>query len=71
MIHLAHEETLNTRIARFNVTRVELKTFTFSSGPQSISIDQANVWCITILLLFTTMDNKDFLGTIITEPYNF
>jgi hypothetical protein len=28
-IPLAHEETLKTDLARYNMTRVELKTFTF------------------------------------------
>jgi hypothetical protein len=70
-IHLAHEQTLKTSLARYNVTRVELKTFTFSSGPQSLSINQAIVGRIPKLLLFAMIDNKDFLGTITTNPYNF
>jgi hypothetical protein len=40
-IPVAHEQTLKTNLARYNLTRVELKIFTFSSGPQSLSIDQA------------------------------
>jgi hypothetical protein len=70
-IHLAHEETVKTSLARYNVTKVELKTFTFSSGPQSLSIDQAIVGRIPKRLLFAMIDNRDFLGTIDTNPYNF
>jgi len=33
---LAHEATLKTNLARHNMTRVELKNFTFSAGPQSL-----------------------------------
>jgi hypothetical protein len=35
-IKLAHEETLKTDLAWYNMTRVELKAFTFSSWPQSL-----------------------------------
>jgi hypothetical protein len=38
----AHNKTLSKGIlARYNFTRVELKTFTYSSGSQSLSIDNA------------------------------
>ena len=38
-ILLAHHSTLNKgSIARYNMTRVELKSFTFSSGSKSVSI---------------------------------
>jgi len=40
-IPLAHEETLKNYLVRYNLTRVELKTFTFSAGPQSLSIRQS------------------------------
>jgi hypothetical protein len=53
------------------MTRIELKTFTFSSGPQSPSIDQAIVGRIPKRLLFAMIDNRDFLGTINTNPNNF
>jgi hypothetical protein len=32
-INLAHEETLKTDLARYNMTIVEIETFTFFSGP--------------------------------------
>jgi hypothetical protein len=70
-IPLAHEETLKTDLARYNMTRVELKTFTFSAGPQSLSIDQAVMGSIPKRLLFTMIANKDFLGTIDTNPFRF
>ena len=39
---LAHTATLNTgALARYNMTRVELKTFTFSAGSKSLSIENA------------------------------
>ena len=69
-IPLAHEETLKTDLTRCNMTRVELKTFTFSAGPLSLSIDQAVMGRIPKRLLFTMIAN-DFLGTINTNPYKF
>ena len=39
---IAHNTTLaKSGLARYNLTRVELKTFTFSHGPKYLSIDNA------------------------------
>ena len=67
----AHNETLSRGIlARYNFTRVELKIFTFSSGQQSISIDNAVLGPIPKRLIFTMVKNTDFLGTMDSNPYN-
>jgi hypothetical protein len=70
-IPLAHEKTLKTDLARYNMTRDELKTFTFSAGPRSLSIDQAVMGRIPKRLLFTMVGNSDFIGTIDTNPFRF
>jgi hypothetical protein len=70
-IPLSHEAILKTDLAPYNLTRFELKTFTFSAEPQSLSIDQAVMGRILDRLLFTMITNTDFLGTINTNPYNF
>ena len=70
-IPLAHEATLKTNLARSNLTRVELKTFTFSAGPQSLSINQAVMGRIPKRHLFAMIANTDFLGAINTNPYQF
>jgi hypothetical protein len=70
-IPLAHEAILKTNLPRYNLTRVELKTFTFSAGSQSLSIDQAVMGCIPKRPWYTMIANTDFLGTINTNPYNF
>jgi hypothetical protein len=68
----AHNETLSKGLlARYNFTRVELKTFTFASGTQSLSIDNAVLGTIPKRLIFTMIKNTDFLGTMDTNPYNF
>jgi len=69
---LAHIATRNTvALARYNMTRVELKTFTFSAGSKSLSIDNAVLGHVPKLLLFTMVKNADFIGTIDTKPYKF
>jgi len=70
-IPIAHEQTLRTELARYNLTRVEQKTFTFSAGPESPSIDQAVIGRIPKRLLFTLIANTGFLGTINKNQLNF
>jgi len=53
------------------MTRVELKTFTFSAGSKSLSIDNAVLVHVPKRLLFTIVKNADFIGTIDTNPYKF
>jgi hypothetical protein len=47
-------------LARYNITRVELKTFTFSSWSQTLSIEIAVIGTIPKRLLFTMVKNMDF-----------
>jgi len=71
-IPLAHNAVLRKGgVARYNMTSVELKTFTFSSGSQSLSIDNAVLGPIPKRLSFTMIKNKDFLASIDTNPYFF
>jgi hypothetical protein len=69
-ILLAHNETLNKGyFARYSSKRVELKTFTFSKGPQSLSINNALLGVMPKCLVFTMVKNADFLGSIGTNPF--
>jgi len=70
-IPITHEALLKTELVLYNMTGVEIKTFTFCARPQSLSIDQAVIGRIPKRLLFTMIANTDFLGTINTNPYNF
>jgi hypothetical protein len=68
----AHIKTLEQGVlARYNMTRVETKAFTFAQGAQSMSIDNAVIGPVPKRLLFTMLKNSDFLGTIDSNPYNF
>jgi len=71
-ILLAHNLTLNKgSLARYNLTRVELKTFTFSAGSNTFSIDNAVLGSIPKRLLFTMVKNTDFIGSLDSNPYKF
>jgi len=56
-ILLADDDTLKTDVAYYDMTRVTLKTFTFSSGASSLSIDQAATGHLHKRLLFAMVDN--------------
>ena len=58
-------------IARYIMTSVELKTSTHSKGSQSLSIDNSILWPLPKHLLFVIMDNKDFLGSLDTNSFDF
>jgi len=63
-IPLAHNATLaKGPLARYNLTSVELKTFTFSSGAESLSIDKAVLGLVPKRLLFTMVENTDIPGS--------
>jgi hypothetical protein len=69
---IAHNTALNQGlVARYNITIVELKTFTFASGTQSLSIDNAVLGTLPQRILITMVKNKDFLGSVDSNPYNF
>jgi len=53
------------------MTRVELKTFTFSAISKSRSIDNAVLGPVPKRLLFTMVKNADFIGTMDMKPYKF
>jgi hypothetical protein len=58
-------------IAKYNLSGVEVKTFTYISGSQSLSIDNAVLGLLPKRLLFTLIKNKDFLGSMDTNPFTF
>jgi len=53
------------------MTRVELKTFTFSAGSKSLSIYNAILGPVPKRLLFTMVKNAVFIGSQETNPYKF
>jgi len=72
VILIAHNLTLNKgSLARYNLTRVELKTFIFPAGSKSLSIDNAVLGPILKRLLFTMVKNADFIGSLDSNPCRF
>ena len=72
-ILLALSATLKNRgsLARYKLTRVEIKTFIFAAGSKSLSIDNAFLGSIPKHLLFTTVKNTDLNGSLESNPYKF
>ena len=69
---IAHNTALQAGvISKYNMTSFELKTITFSGGSQSLPIDDNILGPITKRLLFTMIDNKDFLTSPDTNPFEF
>ena len=68
----AHNETLKGGgIARYNLTRVELKTFTFAPGSKSLSIDNLVLGPIPKSILFTMIKIQIFLDLWRLNPLTF
>lgn len=66
-ILLAHTKALEKLDAGY-MTSAELKTFTFTAGSKSVSIDYAVLGTLPIRLLFTIPRNTDFTGSPDTNP---
>jgi hypothetical protein len=68
----AHNTTLEAGgLAKYHLTRVDVKTFTFAAGSHSLSIDNTVLGLLSKRLLFTLVKNKDYVGTLNSNPYNF
>jgi hypothetical protein len=68
----AHDEVLKSgELARYPMTRVELKTLTYAPGSTSISLDNLVLGKLPKRILFTMIKNTDMLGTLDSNPFNF
>ena len=68
----AHNTDLSKGVlAQYNLTSVEIKTFTISAGSKSLSIDNAVLGPIPKRLLPTMIRNADFICLVDTNPYTF
>ena len=56
-------------IAKYNLNSVELQTFTYASGLQSLSIGNAILGPIPKRFPFVLIDNKNFLSSLDTNPF--
>ena len=69
---LAHYIALGKgALARYNLTRFELKSFTFSSEAKSLSIYIAVLGPIPKRIQLTMVKNTEFLGSVTTNPHYF
>jgi hypothetical protein len=71
-ILVAHTRALQAgAFVKYTLSSVEVKTFTYARGSQSLSIDNAVLGPIPKRILFTMIRNKDFLGSMDTNPFTF
>jgi len=71
-IQLPHNAILaKGPLARYNFTSVELKTFTFRGGAQSLSMDHAVLGHVPKRLLITLVQNTEFFCSTNTKIYYF
>jgi len=70
-VHLAHANALEIVNARYDMTRVALKTITFGAGSISLSIANKVLGILPKRLLFTMLQNMDFTASSDTNPYLF
>jgi hypothetical protein len=57
---VAHTNSLQAvALAKYNLSSVEVTTFTFASGSQSLSIDNAVLGTLPKMMLFTLTKNKE------------
>jgi hypothetical protein len=67
-----HNKTLHAwALAKYHLSNVQVKAFTFASGSQSLSIANAVLGTLPKRMLFTLVKNKDFLGSLDTNSFNF
>jgi hypothetical protein len=72
VILVAHNTTLNARaLAKYQLSSIEVKTFTFAAGSQSLSVDNAVLGTLPKRMLFTLVKNSDFRSSLDSNPYNF
>jgi hypothetical protein len=70
-ILLAHSKALTKTNARYDVTRVDVRSFTFGAGQSTLSIDNAVLGPLPKRLLFAMTGNTNFSGTPDTNPFEF
>jgi hypothetical protein len=57
--------------AHYPVTHTQIKTFTASSGPQQVSIDNAFLGPLPERILIAFVKNTAFVGSAGTNPFHF
>lgn len=70
-IMLAHERALEKGVIKMPIKRVEVKTFTLSSGIASTTIPNAFIGQIPTRLIFGFVTNDAYTGTVNKNPFHF
>ncbi|GFR16911.1 uncharacterized protein TNCT_519831 [Trichonephila clavata] len=70
-ILIAHEKALEQSLIQMPFTRVEIKTFTLSSGLKSVTIPNAVNGALPTRMILGLVSNSAFNGDIKKNPFNF
>lgn len=70
-ILLAHEAALSSGTAKYNFTRTEIKTKTFSSGSSTQCFDNIYLGSLPTRVIVGLVTNDAFKGSYAANPFNF
>ena len=70
-ILVAHEKALESRLIQIPFTRIELKTYTLSSGLKSITISNAINGALPTRIILGMCSNTAYNGDITKNPFKF
>ena len=70
-IMLAHAKALNKTTAKYPLTRVEVKSFTMSSGTHGQTLDNIVLGQLPKRIIVAFFENKAFNGDRLLNPFNF
>lgn len=70
-ILLAHQQLLSKTNAVYPYKRIEVKSFTVSSGTTNLQIDNVVIGQLPNFLVFGMIDNESYTGTRTLNPYHF
>lgn len=70
-ILMSHMKALEKVNARYDITRVDVRSFTFGAGQSTISIDNAVIGPLPKRILIGMTNNTNFSGTPSTNPFEF
>lgn len=70
-ILVAHEKALEESLVQMPFTRIEIKTFTLSSGLKSITIPNAVNGALPTRMVLGLVSNSAYAGNLTKNPFNF
>lgn len=70
-IMIAHEKALEKSVIKLPIRRIEVKTFSLSSGLQSSTISNAFIGQLPTRMILGFVSNQSYNGNITKNPFKF